>query len=159
MRLFTALKKNIVPILFVGVAAAILIYMTQRKEGFTTCNATNCRSRGGSWINNICYRPCSATGAGNVPYQSCIVPLSRAQYDEYERITDLRIRDSERENDVPREERIFNPSIARNTPCGGGMLGNENFNIRTDNTRCGSKLRPRENRPSRNIARPRFSSC
>jgi len=36
MRLFTVLKKNIGPIIFIGVAAAILIYMTQRKEGFQT---------------------------------------------------------------------------------------------------------------------------
>ena len=34
MRLFTALKKNIVPILFVGLVVGLLIYMTQRKEGF-----------------------------------------------------------------------------------------------------------------------------
>ena len=73
MRLFTALKKNIVPILFIGVAAAILIYMTQRKDGFATCNATNCRSKGGSWIDNICYRPCSSIG--RVVYQECITPI------------------------------------------------------------------------------------
>ena len=36
MRLITLVKKNIVPILFVGLVIAILIYMTQRKEG--VCN-------------------------------------------------------------------------------------------------------------------------
>ena len=147
MRLFTALKKNIVPILFVVLVIGLLIYMTQRKEGFATCNATNCRSRGGSWINNICYRPCSATGVGNAPYQECIIPLSSAQYDEYQKITDIK------------NKEMHNPTISKRTPCGGGMLGNESSNIRTLNTFCANKLRVRENKARGKIARRRFSSC
>jgi hypothetical protein len=80
MRFTTTLKKNIVPILFVVLIVGLLIYMTQRKEDFTTCNATNCRAKGGSWINSRCYRPCSSTGPGNVPYQECIIAVSRNQY-------------------------------------------------------------------------------
>jgi len=77
MRLFTALKKNIGPIIFVAIVVGLLIYMTQRKEGFATCNATNCRAKGGSWIDSRCYRPCSSTGSGRVLYQECITPIIR----------------------------------------------------------------------------------
>ena len=60
MRLSTVLKKNIGPIIFVGVAVAILIYMTQKKEGFATCNASNCRGVKGTsryrWFDNKCYK-------------------------------------------------------------------------------------------------------
>jgi hypothetical protein len=132
MRLITVVKKNIVPILFVGLVIAILIYMTQRKEGFATCNATNCRSKGGSWINNICYKPCSATGPGNVPYQECITPVSRDQYFDI---------------DLNRPDRVH-------TICNG-----EN-NVRTLNTFCGKKLRLYQNKPSGSkIVRRIFSSC
>ena len=78
MRLFTALKKNIVPILFVGVAAAILIYMTQRKEGFATCNATNCRGVKGTsrynWFNNKCYK-CPSNKVFNTTIRRCEMKL------------------------------------------------------------------------------------
>jgi hypothetical protein len=138
MRLITALKKNLVPILFVVVVAAILIYMTQRKEGFATCNATNCAAKGGSWINDKCYKPCSSTGTGNVVYQECITPVSRDQYpviNPFYPIPDDRIH-----------------SICNSlTPLA---------NVRTLNTFCGKKLRLYENKPSGSkIARPTFSSC
>jgi hypothetical protein len=168
MRLITVVKKNLAPILFVVVVAAILIYMTQRKEGFATCNATNCAAKGGSWINDKCYKPCSSTGTGNVVYQSCTRSLSTAEYNNYLIVSNPATRDSEREiemeeirNNIPEEERSikrYNPTISRNVPCGGGLYGNGN-NISTNNTRCGSKLRPGENRPSKNVARQTFSSC
>jgi len=36
MRLTTFLKKNAIPIFLILVVVGLLIYMTQRKEGFTT---------------------------------------------------------------------------------------------------------------------------
>jgi hypothetical protein len=132
MRLFTALKKNIGPIIFVAVVVGLLIYMTQRKEGFATCNATNCRAKGGSWINSRCYRPCSSTGSGNVPYQECIIAVSRDQY----------------------------PIIYGNNEDRTHTNCNGTTNVRTLNTFCGKKLRLYQNKPTGSkIPRQTFSSC
>jgi hypothetical protein len=74
MRLFTALKKNIVPILFVVVVVGLLIYMTQRKEGFATCNATNCRGVRYNWFNNKCYK-CPSNKVFNTTRRRCEMKL------------------------------------------------------------------------------------
>ena len=79
MRLFTALKKNIVPILFVVVVVGLLIYMTQRKEGFNSrrpINQNDCVNRektvGGSytWKNGVCWAPCGQ-GVKMRNYNTC----------------------------------------------------------------------------------------
>ena len=78
MRLFTALKKNIGPIIFIGVAAAILIYMTQRKEGFATCNATKCigvkETSRYHWFDNKCYK-CPSHKNFNTTRRRCEMKL------------------------------------------------------------------------------------
>ena len=42
MKLIKILKKNLVPIVLVALAVGILIYMTQRKEGFDNIFDTKC---------------------------------------------------------------------------------------------------------------------
>jgi hypothetical protein len=54
MRLITVVKKNLAPILFVVVVAAILIYMTQRKEEFQTPVIGNSCSSATNIINGKC---------------------------------------------------------------------------------------------------------
>lgn len=67
MRFATALKKNALPLLIVALAVGLVIYMTQRPEGFqTSLNRRDCERRGktpdGSytWKNGVCWAPCGA---------------------------------------------------------------------------------------------------
>ena len=67
MRLITVVKKNIVPILFVSLVIAILIYMTQKKEGFRTPVLGNsCRSE-----TNIINGRCDNTFTFNTNTNKC----------------------------------------------------------------------------------------
>ena len=77
MRFTTALKRNALPILIVAAAVALVVYMTQRSEGFqTTIKIEDCERRGktedGSytWKNGVCWAPCGA-GKKMRNYDTC----------------------------------------------------------------------------------------